>query len=280
MSPLTKPPALQSQQAAMVAALFAPTPSTAENPDLLALLDAAHPQCLRGMQAYQANGHALAERSLRAAFPVIEQMVGPDSFKALARDLWHRHPPGLGDLARWGAALPAFLATNPQLADSPYLSDVSRVEWALHRAAFEADVPPDPTSFARLVEQDPETLTLTLAPGICTVTSQFPVASLVLAHLHGRPTLAEATSRLRQGHTETALIWRQGMKPRVMPCTAVAAALIAQLQSGSDVASALDCAMGAAVRGEEADFDFSRWLTEAVTEGVVVGVHTAQPAAD
>ena len=210
--------------------------------------------------------------------PVIEQMVGPASFKALARDLWHHHPPGLGDLARWGASLPAFLATNPQLADSPYLSDVSRVEWALHRAAFEADVAPDPTSFARLADQDPETLALTLAPGVCTMSSQFPVASLVLAHLQGQPSLAEATDRLRQRRAETALIWRQGMKPRVMLCTAVAAALIAQLQSGSDVAHALDCAKGAGVVGEEADFDFSNWLTEAVTEGVVIGVHNAQSA--
>ncbi|AOW14559.1 hypothetical protein LPB72_05845 [Hydrogenophaga crassostreae] len=271
--------ALQTQQEALVKALFARPGEASVHAELLPLLDQCSLQSQRGLQAYQANGHALAERSLRAAFPVIEHMVGSNSFNALARDLWHQHPPERGDLAQWGAALPAFVASNPQLADAPYLSDVAQVEWALHRAAFEADTPPDPASFVRLTEEDPETLALTLAPGVHTVTSRFPVASLVLAHLQDHPNLAEATDRLRRGDAETALIWRQDMKPRLMLCTDVAAALIALLQSGRDIADALDGAMSAARDGTDEHFDFSAWLTEAVTQGVVIGVHTAQSRA-
>jgi len=269
--------ALQAQQEALVNALFARSGEASTLAELLPLLDQRNPQNQRGLQSYQANGHALAERCLRAAFPVIEQMIGSNSFNALARDLWHQHPPERGDLARWGAALPAFVASNPQLADAPYLGDVAQVEWALHRAAFEADALPNPSSFARLTEEDPETLSLTLAPGVHTITSRFPVASLVLAHLQDHPTLAEAADRLRQGHAEGALIWRQGMKPRLMRCSSAVTALITLLQSGSDIASALDGAMSAVDDGTEEHFDFSAWLTEAVTQGVVTGVHTALP---
>lgn len=269
---------LQAQQAALVEALFAKPSDTAASQALRPHLDAAHAQRQRGMQAYQANGHALAERCLRAAFPVIDMMLGTPSFNALSRDLWHRHPPEGGDLARWGAALPAFLASSEQLADVPYLTDVASVEWALHRAAFAADAQPDPASFARLTTEDPETLSLALAPGVATVTSRFPVASLVLAHRQAEPSLDTAADRLRQGLGETALVWRRGMRPQIAPCSNAAAALIAQLQHGSDLSSALDTCL-AQPPANAAAFDFAQWLTEAVTLGVVIGVTNAGAAA-
>lgn len=285
---------LKAQQQALVSALFALPSETATHASLRHQLNQNDAQCHRGLQAYQANGHALAKSSLRSAFPVVEQMLGTTNFEALACDFWHRHPPEQGDLARWGAALPAFLASNAQLTDAPYLSDVAKVEWALHRAAFEGDIAPDPASFARLTNEGPETLALTMAPGVSTVVSRFPVVSLVLAHLQSQPSLAEAADRLRKGQHETALIWRQGMKPNLMPCSPQAAALVAHMQSGIDLASALDRALATATAtatansncdsdsdsGDEQAFDFSEWLSEAVTQGVVIGVHTAHiPAA-
>jgi hypothetical protein len=275
MSAPTHPTSLLAQQQALVTALFARPSGTAAALALLPQLDSQSAQGARGLQAYQANGHSLAERSLRAAFPVIDMMIGGNSFNALARDLWHQHPPDRGDLALWGEALPAFISTNTQLADVPYLADVARAEWALHRAAFAADAQPDPASFARLTVEDPETLTLNLAPGTCTVASPFPVASLVLAHRQSQPSLEEAAARLRQGQAETALIWRQGMKPCLAACSPTAAVLVAQLLSGANLSSALDVALPDDSTDGDA-FDFSQWLTEAVGLGLVTGVGTAE----
>lgn len=275
MSTSTRPTSLLAQQQALLTALFAKPSDTAAALVLLPHVDQQGGQYERGLQAYQANGHALAERSLRAAFPVIDMMIGGNSFNALARDLWHQHPPVQGDLALWGEALASFLSTNAQLADVPYLADVARAEWALHRAAFAADAQPDPTSFARLTVEDPETLTLSLAPGTCTVASPFPVASLVLAHLQSQPSLEEAAARLRQGQAETALIWRQGMKPCLAACSSTAAMLVAQLLAGANLSSALDVALADASTNADA-FDFSHWLTEAVGQGLVTGVRTTE----
>lgn len=265
---------LQAQQQALVSALFALPGDTASATTLRSHLAHHSAHSPRGLQAYQANGHGLAERSLGAAFPVIRQLVGGSSFNALARDFWHHHPPERGDLACWGDTLPAFLAHNTQLAEVPYLADVARVEWALHRAAFAADAQPDPASFARLTTEDPDTLALTLSPGAGTIGSVFPVASLVLAHLQAEPSLCEANARLRAGTGEIALIWRQGMKPRLAHCTPVAAALIGELQSGRHLAGALDTAL-LSPAAHTSTFDFSAWLTDAVTQGLVTGVHTA-----
>lgn len=264
---------LQAQQAALLNALFArPGQATAALDALTPYLDTRSAQGQRGLKAYQANGHSLAERSLRAAFPVIEMMMGSGNFAALARDLWHRSPPERGDLALWGAALPGFLAHEPQLANTPYLADVAQVEWALHRVAFAADAQPDPASFVRLGSQDPATLSLTLAPGTAVIPSRFPIASLVLAHQQASPSLADAARRLQEGHAESVVVWRQGLKPQWDSSSNAATALLRGLLQGHDLAQAIDAALVNDAPGAQ-DFDFSVWLTQAVTRQLITGVH-------
>jgi hypothetical protein len=259
---------LAAQQQALLQALFGQPDETL----VQSFWHSDQPQSQRGLQAYRANGHALAERSLHAAYPVIEQMLGHDNFAALARDFWHCHPPSRGDLAHWGNALPAFLASSETLADTPYLADVARVEWALQQAASAADALADPSSFARLGEPDATGLALTLSPGTTLIGSGYPVASLVLSHRHAQPSLKQAAQRLRDAVAETALVWRQGLQPRMAQVTSVEAALLRALLQGQDLPTALDAALAAEIDETQA-FDFSLWLTNAVSAGLVTGVH-------
>lgn len=263
---------LAQQQQLLLDALFARPGDGRHAADarLNTQLDVWHPQSARGLAAYRSNGHAMAERALRAAYPVIAAMLGNPSFELLARDLWHTHPPRGGDLAQWGDALPGFLQANDQLSDVPYLGDVARAEWALHRAGSAADAEPDLPSFARLASENPQGLTLSLSPGTTVIGSRFPVASLVTAHLFGDPSLAEAAQRLRDGIGELALVWRQGLRPRIAAIDLSAAALVQALQAGADLPGALDAACAADT--EPPSFDFSAWLTAAVTDGLVIGV--------
>lgn len=270
----TSPPPLAQQQQALLHTLFA-RPGTAQvdtaHTALLEQLDARHPQTARGLAAYRANGHALAERSLIAAYPVVAALIGGDNFAWLARDLWHQHPPRCGDLTQWGDALPGFVRSNPQLADVPYLGDVAQAEWALHQAAGAPDAEPDLSSFARLGQEDPQGLTLALAPGTAVIASPYPVASLVAAHLDEASSLAAAAQRLCEGIGEHALVWRQGLRPRIATTTPAAAALVQALMRGADLPQALDAACA---RTDVNDaWDFSAWLTAAVTDGLVIGVH-------
>lgn len=270
----TSPSPLAQQQQALLHTLFA-RPGTAQadtaHTALLEQLAARHPQTARGLAAYRANGHALAERSLIAAYPVVAALIGGDNFAWLARDLWHQHPPRCGDLAQWGDALPGFVRSNPQLADVPYLGDVAQAEWALHQAAGAPDAEPDLSSFARLGQEDPQGLALTLAPGTAVIASPYPVASLVAAHLDEASSLAAAAQRLCEGIGEHALVWRQGLRPRIATITPAAAGLVQALLRGADLPQALDTACACADVND--DWDFSAWLTAAVTDGLVIGVH-------
>jgi len=248
---------LARQQQALLAALFAWPPQEAET----AIADYVGYPWTRGLLAYQANGHALAVRALGAAYPVLGQLLGEDGFAALARAFWHAQPPVKGDVARWGETLPGFLANSPQLQEEPYLPDVARVEWALHCCASAADAQADAASFQLLMQRDPEQLALVLAPGCALVQSAWPVASIMTAHLQARPDFYEVGRRLSAGTAEAALVWREGLRPRVREALPGEAGLVGALCAGRALSAALAGAL---------DLDFSAWLPMAVQSGLLL----------
>ena len=253
--------ALAEQQRALLQALWTRPGQTP--PPLAALVDAPWQ---RGLAAYRTNAAALAERALLAAYPVVAALISADSFAPMARQFWFEHPPERGDLACWGAALPDFLAGEPQLADVPYLADVARVEWALHCSADAPDAAPfAPASFAMLTGHEPDRVTLRLPPGTVVLRSSWPVVSLVNAHLQQKPTFDTVAGRVQARTGEIALVWRQGLRPRLAACTDAEAALLEALLAGQSLLAALEAVDAVA------PFDFSDWLNAAVTQGQVLG---------
>lgn len=90
---------------------------------------------------YRNNYYVAAINVLRERFPVAERIVGQDFFKALAREFIVQSPPmGQSNLS-FGGELPEFFKNFPPVDDLPYLSDVSRIEWARFRAAIAPDSP-------------------------------------------------------------------------------------------------------------------------------------------
>jgi hypothetical protein len=227
------------------------------------------PMASRGLRAYQANGQALAERALTAAYPVVTRMVGQESFASLAHYFWQQHPPQRGDMAQWGSELADFLEAAPQLKEEPFLGDVARVEWALHGAASAADPQPDLASFALLGHMGD--VTLKLGPGVFLLASSYPVVSLINTHLLGNPNLAQAADKLQNGARENALVWRQGFKPCLRQSSAAEHALLQALQSSQSLELALDAAFG---KDADNEFDFNHWLTQSVQSGLVTGATT------
>ncbi len=221
----------------------------------------------RGWQVYHANAAVLAERALNAAFPVLAQWLGTENFTPLSQLFWRAHPPQRGDLAQWGAALPLWMANQPQLTDQPFLADLARVEWALHQLASAADAVVDATSFQRLLTDEPDTLTLQLAPGVTCVESAWPVVTLWQAHdPQTAVTLADASQQLQQQQAETALVWRQGFKPQLRAAMAGECAWIVDLLAGRPLGPALT---------RHPNLDFDAWLPLAVSTGLLLGVSQA-----
>ena len=237
----------------------------------------------RGLAAYQAHAGALAERALAAAFPVLQQLLGEDSFAKMARHFWREQPPTDGDLACWGAGLPAFLATVPTLADEPYLPDTARLEWAWHRVQSAADAPADtaadapaddavqgPAGLALLGTQEPEHLQLHLPPGSAVLFSAWPVFSLWQAHRSTAEDRFDAVRlALAEGRGEQGLVTRQGWVPQVQALPAAEARFTAALLAGRSLAQALD---DAEQETGDAGFDFQAWLLAALRQQRLLAV--------
>lgn len=256
---------LAQQQGALLTSIFATKNIAKKTENTLAT--AINTIELRGIQVYQANASHAAKRSLQAAYPVIAQLVGDEAFAHLARDYWAQNPPVRGDLAQWGGELAIFIDGISALQTEPYLSDVARAEWALHLAATAADHIVDLATFSLLTEHDPDAVSLQLATGTTLVSSIYPVASILTAHLYNEPAFKTVGQMMRSALPETALVWRRGLQPRVMACSATESTFTARLLAGQSLLAALE----AANAHDETALDFHAWLQIAVGLGLVVG---------
>jgi hypothetical protein len=266
--------ALEAQQQALLHALLSPGAQAVDAPlpeGLINLIaNNIHPKSGRGLNCYQSNAHAMAERVLSATYPVVTAILSAESMAQLARALWHTHPPLRGDLAQWGDTLAVFMANSPQLANLPWLADVARLEWAIHQARGAADGVTDLSTLARLAQEDPAQLTLRLAPGLQVVHSKFAVVPVLLAHrlpvdLQRDAALAQLGDPWCPSGTEHACVWRVGHQPpEVRVVTDADAHFLTALRAGQPLLDAL----------EGCDLDFSVWLPAALQQGVVLGVDT------
>jgi Putative DNA-binding domain len=264
---------LAQQQSDLLVAIFTTNNIAAKAINTLAR-GTKTPQ-IRGLRTYQANATASAQRSLKAAYPVISQLIGEDAFTHLAHDLWAQYPPICGDLGQWGDTLAGFIAGISALEGEPYLSDVAKTEWALHKASIAADLTTDFASFSLLAERDPSTLSLQLAPGTVLIRSEFPVASIMTAHLYAAPSLEEVGQKLRQAMPENALVSRNGLRPTVSSCMLKEANFISQILAGKSLLSALENATETDSDSDSdlQDFDFRSWLPQAVQTGLLLGAY-------
>jgi len=154
----------------------------------------------RRFAVYRNNVQHGLSRALAARFPVIERLVGPPFFAAMARVFAAQHPPAGPVLAEWGQGFADFLAGFPPLANLPYLPDVARLEWLRGLSFHAADAPV--ADAALLAQVAPERLVLRLAPCVQAFRADFPAVSLWQAHQPG------ALARALRSGPEFALIAR------------------------------------------------------------------------
>jgi len=218
----------------------------------------------RGLQAYRANAGALAERALAAAYPTVQQLVGEESFAGLARAYWHQQAPQRGDITLWGAELPAFIAAAEQLAEEPYLADVARLEWAVHRAQTAADAAAALGLQALAGPGAPQQV-LQALPGTALVESAHPVVSIWQAHRATGPgRLDGARWALAAQQAEAALVWRESWVVRVEAVPVADAAFTRAVLQARPLGEALASAGPA--------FEFEAWLIQSLRRGWLAGL--------
>ncbi|PLK50427.1 DNA-binding domain-containing protein [Uliginosibacterium sp. TH139] len=226
----------------------------ARNADLLAI--------------YRGNAVSNAHAALRLAYPVCEEVLGVECFAQLARLYWHENPASEGDLNLYGASLLECIAARDDFAELPWLPDLARLEWALHEAGMAPDHQPTPfVQLASLSEAELAGTRLQFQPALCLIASSWPIASLWQQHQAEWRALHGEVFQLEDCGAETALVYRDGFKPRVLALPAASADLLVALQAGEMLLPALS-----ACAEKHPDFESQHVLHDIFQRGLVTAI--------
>jgi len=192
----------------------------------------------RRFAVYRNNGIVSLVDALADAFPVTQELVGEEFFRAMARVFAFAHPPSARLMAFYGNGFPDFIAAFPPAAAVSYLADVARLEYLRVLAYHAADA--EPVSMvemtAALADADAlPLLRLTLHPSLHVLSSDFAVASLWGAH-QGVLALSEVVPDA----PETALVLRNGLDVEVLRIAPADGVFIAALRDGAGLGAAAE----------------------------------------
>ncbi|MBX7230020.1 MAG: DNA-binding domain-containing protein [Burkholderiaceae bacterium] len=170
---------------------------------------------------YRGNVVANAQRALSAIYPVLQEIVGEDFFAGLARAFWKIQAPDSGDWNQYGRQLPYFLAEFEHAQHLPYLSDVARLEWAVHQAVYAADEPEN------AIRAEPDVL---WRPGTQILISSYPIADIWLAHqASDSDELSQRLEHMRWVE-QGALIFRESFAVKVLALPVEQAQVLGEYQ--------------------------------------------------
>lgn len=196
--------------------------------------------CERRFAVYRNNVVTSLIDVLAGNFPVVQQLVGEDFFRAMGREFVTHNPPDIPVMALYGRRFADFIAAFPPAAAVPCLADMARLEYAIQTCRHSADTAPVPASrLAQLVE-DQAALAHTgvrLAPAVQVLTSDFAIASLWHAHQGDAPA---DLSRIRPDQPEALLLSRPALEVELHIIDAGAAEFIHNLSQAMPLALAAE----------------------------------------
>jgi uncharacterized protein len=211
---------------------------------------------------YRGNLGAHWNRALASAYPVLRQLVGDEFFDGLARRYGHAHPALDPDLNRFGAALPDLIAGFAPAAAHPYLSDIARLEWAVHEAWFAPDADARAAAVAGLAPATFEGARAELHPALRLHASPWATVALWRAHQDGGPAFPDVL----RADTH-ALVLRPRCEVVVDAIGAPDYAALACLARGDTFGAALDAAFDL-----DGDFDVAAHLRRWLAGGIVTAI--------
>lgn len=219
------------------------------------------PQCILSRSApyldiYRNNTIANRNANLANTYLTLVELVGADFFAAMAGVYIQASPSGSGNLHEDGADFAAFLNDFTHTADLPWLSDMARLDWAIHQAHYSPDCAA--LSIDSLVALPPEQfgqLKLQLHPAVAVIRSaQWPVYQILMMH-HG-----DAPADLNAGG-EQVLVWRNHWQ--ALPLSE--AVFIEHILNGQSIEKAIEAT--------EQEFDAGRILIRLFSLGLVCQIN-------
>ncbi len=217
----------------------------------------------QGLGIYRGNIRANTSRALAAAYPVIEKIVGAEFFSGLAAQYCRRFASESGDLNEYGEFFGMFLADFPPAAEFPYLPDVARLEWRVHRAYYAADHEPfDPARLNDLAPEEHMALRARLHPACSVLQSTYPLARIWEVH---QASFAGEFDVEFPDHPTYTLVYRPRFRVEVARINAAEAAFLSLCLEGESLGVAL-----AAACQRDGSFELGQSLRDWVASSVII----------
>lgn len=224
------------------------------------------------LAVYRNNVVSSLVDALADTFSVVQQLVGPDFFRAMAAVFARQSPPRLRVLAHYGQAFPSFIAAFEPAQGLPYLADVARLEVARVAAYHATDADPVSDEMVSLALSSGDRtgeLQLVLHPSVAALESPHAVVTLWAAHQTEGSTGDIAPVDVDV--PESALILRSGLDVLVLPAPAGAVAFVQALRSAHNLGEAAARALAGAP-----SFDLTAALSQLLAHGALTSIHLPQ----
>lgn len=203
--------------------------------------------------------------ALADTFPVVQQLVGEQFFRALGAAFVRAAPPRMPVLAHYGGEFPDFVAAFPPAIQIPYLAGVARLEWLRVQAYHSADAEPVGPEALQALSGSASSLDeiyLTLHPSVRAFCAPFAAVSIWAAH-QGQVQLEDIDVNVG----EHAVVLRQALDVVVLPTDSASTLFVQAVAAASSIAVALDAA-----KAESTDFNLVAFLATLFSRGAVTAV--------
>jgi hypothetical protein len=218
----------------------------------------------QGLSIYRANAAASAAKALHAAYPVLLQVVGNEFFGGLARAYLRAHASTGGNLDDYGGAYAAFLAEFPHAQSLPYLPDLARLEWCVHRAHGAANAKTwDPARLLAIAPELQGRIRFEWAAGTAVVNSAYPIARIWSIHQAGYA----GDFGVDGSVAECALVARVGLRVTVTALDVGEAAFVIAALAGDTLENAATEALNA-----DSTFDLGALLARSMATNLICGI--------
>lgn len=224
----------------------------ADRPVPADLQDATGAPAAARFSVYRNNVVVSLSEALATGFPLVEKLLGPQTFQRLAGVFVRAHPPASPLMMHYGQALPDFLEHFEPLAHIGYLADCARLDLAFRLSYHAADAQPlDPQRLAGAPEEV-MALRLTCAPATLIIRSSWPLYDIWRYN-------TETDAPKPRAQAQDVLITRQAYDPAPHLLAPGGATWLDALDRGQSLSDASETATNA-----DADFDLSLCLTQAL----------------
>lgn len=204
--------------------------------------------------------------ALADTFPVVQELVDEEFFRAMAARFVRQSPPRSRLLAHYGAGFPAFIDTFEPARSVPYLADVARLEIARVHAYHAADALPaarETIAHALASGERLGALRVELHPCVSVLRSRHAIVSIWAAH-QGEGELGDVDP----GIGESALVVRSVLDVLVLKLAPDVAQFASAVMQGQGLADAAQSTIDSAP-----DFDLSAALALLLARGAVTSIH-------